>query len=131
VCCHQPVSVSKHPLLIPMQVGAALTDKRFPGFLCDDIGDNISTKNRSYCELTAQYWAWKNIDMDYYGFFHYRRYLYPHLDARLPYIIRKQSDLKMLDRLGYSKFQNLITQYEMILPKREDMYISVRRHYEN
>ncbi len=27
-----------------------------------------------YCELTAQYWAWKNEDADYYGFCHYRRY---------------------------------------------------------
>ena len=27
-----------------------------------------------YCELTAQYWAWKNADADYYGFCHYRRY---------------------------------------------------------
>lgn len=25
--------------------------------------------------MTAQYWAWKNLDADYYGFFHYRRYL--------------------------------------------------------
>lgn len=41
----------------------------------DNEGDNISGKNPDYCELTAQYWAWKNIDCDYYGFFHYRRYL--------------------------------------------------------
>lgn len=40
----------------------------------DDTGDNISDKNFSYCELTVQYWAWKNIDLDYYGFCHYRRY---------------------------------------------------------
>ena len=40
----------------------------------DDTGDNISLKNHSYCELTIQYWAWKNIDLDYYGFCHYRRY---------------------------------------------------------
>lgn len=43
--------------------------------LHDDEGDNISERNKTYCELTAQYWAWKNEEADYYGFFHYRRYL--------------------------------------------------------
>jgi hypothetical protein len=28
----------------------------------------------SYCEFTVQYWAWKNVEVDYYGFYHYRRY---------------------------------------------------------
>jgi len=59
---------------MPIQVGASLTDKRFKGMLQDDNGSNISYKNKSYCELTAQYWAWKNLDSDYYGFCHYRRY---------------------------------------------------------
>ena len=31
--------------------------------------------NSAYCELTTQYWVWKNIDADYYGFIHYRRFL--------------------------------------------------------
>ena len=74
VCCHKPVNVPKHPLLVPLQVGAALAGEHFPGFLHDDAGDSISEKNRSYCELTGQYWAWKNIKADYYGLCHYRRY---------------------------------------------------------
>ncbi len=41
----------------------------------DCTGDNISEKNPRYCELTTQYWAWKNVEADYYGFVHYRRML--------------------------------------------------------
>jgi lipopolysaccharide biosynthesis glycosyltransferase len=41
--------------------------------LLDNTGDHISSKNKSYCELTTQYWAWKNQECDYYGFCHYRR----------------------------------------------------------
>ena len=44
------------------------------GFHLDNEGENISSKNKSYCELTTQYWAWKNVDADYYGFCHYRRF---------------------------------------------------------
>lgn len=44
----------------------------------DNIGDHISSKNPEYCELTAQYWVWKNaIDQaQNFGFVHYRRYFY-------------------------------------------------------
>ena len=129
VCCHQPTEVPKHPLLVPVQVGAALADSRFPGFLYDDTGKNISAKNRSYCELTAQYWAWKNADADYYGFFHYRRYLYPDLRAKRPYRIEKKVDIALLNRLGYEGFSDLIQQYDLILPMGENMYLPVREHY--
>ena len=45
------------------------------GMVADNTGDNISSKNKSFCELTTLYWAWKNVDADYYGFCHYRRLL--------------------------------------------------------
>lgn len=75
VATHKESFVLQNPLLFPIQVGSALAGKRLPDMLHDDTGDNISEKNKSYCELTAQYWAWKNLDADYYGFFHYRRYM--------------------------------------------------------
>ncbi len=57
-----------------MQVGSALRSWRYPWAFHDDDGENISERNPLYCELTTQYWAWKNIDAQYYGFCHYRRY---------------------------------------------------------
>lgn len=131
VSCHQMSSVPKHPLLNPIQVGAALTDAHFPGFLHDDAGENISRQNRSYCELTAQYWAWKNSEADYYGFFHYRRYLYPDIKAKRPYRIEGVPTLPLLNTLGYEDFGDLIQQYDLILPSGENMYIPVREHYGN
>ena len=74
VACHKPSVVPDNPCLKPIQVGAALAATRMDGMLYDDIGENISEKNKSFCEMTAQYWAWKNEDADYFGFFHYRRY---------------------------------------------------------
>lgn len=58
--------------IYPIQVGAALTDQTIVN-LRDDMGDNISIKNRNYCELTATYHAWKHSRADYKGICHYRR----------------------------------------------------------
>ncbi len=58
---------------IPIQAGAALSGLRICG-ICDDTGDNISHKNKQYCELTALYWIWKNDTSSYVGLSHYRRH---------------------------------------------------------
>lgn len=67
-----------NPLYVNVRCGAVY-DKREPEeyghMLGDDIGDNISDKKERFCELTVQYWAWKNVKADYYGLCHYRRYL--------------------------------------------------------
>lgn len=60
-----------------IQVGSAGAKTRFP-YLHDDVGENISAKNNTYCELTALYWGWKNLDSDIKGLCHYRRYLAHH-----------------------------------------------------
>lgn len=74
VTTHKDVAKPKSRILQPVQVGLKPGSYRFPWAFHDDEGENISSKNPMYCELTTQYWAWKNIDAEYYGFCHYRRY---------------------------------------------------------
>ena len=71
---HKPVDLFDCDIIQPVQVGCALRNDLFPWAWHDNDGENISDQNAMYCELTAQYWAWKNVDAEYYGFCHYRRY---------------------------------------------------------
>ena len=72
VTTHKDVYVPPIYSLTPVQVGKK--DPAYPWAAQDDDGDNIASLNPFYCELTTQYWAWKNVAADYYGFCHYRRY---------------------------------------------------------
>jgi lipopolysaccharide biosynthesis glycosyltransferase len=75
VCFHKEAPYIKSEYIQPVQVGAALSNKKLDFCVQDDDGENISAKNKSWCELTALYWQWKNVHAEYYGLFHYRRYL--------------------------------------------------------
>lgn len=80
VCTHKEFSPKvKDSRLTPLMVGAALREADF-GYQRDDEGDNISTKNPNYCELTGLYWIWKNSREDTVGLCHYRRYFDPRVD---------------------------------------------------
>ncbi len=129
VCCHKPFPVPECNILVPMQVGSTLAVNHFDGYTYDDTCVNISDKNKSYCELTALYWMWKNASHDYYGLFHYRRYLYPDVSEKLPYTISRKNGSEVLKKLGYDSFPEFISQYDIIMPKGEDMHVSVRDHY--
>lgn len=74
VSTHKDVNFFQSDVLQPVQVGASLRSGSIRHALRDDAGENISDLNPMYCELTTQYWAWKNVDAEYYGFCHYRRY---------------------------------------------------------
>ena len=71
VATHKPYWMPADPLYVPVQVGAE--GKADLGFTPDNTGDNISSRNANYCELTGLYWAWKNLKADYIGLAHYRR----------------------------------------------------------
>ena len=60
-------------IFVPVNCGAVYLDQ--PANIAgDNTGENISERRNSFCEFTVQYWAWKNVQADYYGICHYRRY---------------------------------------------------------
>ena len=73
VAAHRPYAMPTDLAYLPLQVGAAGHDP-IPGFARDDVGDNISSRNANWCELTGLYWAWRNLDADALGLVHYRRH---------------------------------------------------------
>ena len=60
-------------VFIPVGCGAVYDNKNSQ-ILGDDTGDNISKERFRLNEMTVLYWAWKNVEADYYGLCHYRRY---------------------------------------------------------
>lgn len=56
----------------PIFVGSGVNAK---GYIADNSMDNISEKNKYFCELTAYYWIWKNDKhSEYVSIEHYRRF---------------------------------------------------------
>lgn len=77
-CCHVDRPLKNPPesrpqYIVPLQVGKCFTEQSVAE-LHDDMGENISAKNKQYCELTALYWIWKNAKAEYVGLCHYRRW---------------------------------------------------------
>ena len=104
---------------MPVLVGAAKNYKPDIKYQRDDEGDNISFKNPNYNELTAVYWAWKNLEnVDAVGLVHYRRLFF---DTK-PYTLSNVISIK--------KIEELLTQYDVILPKKRNYYIETNySHY--
>lgn len=71
---HKPItdfSVEKIHLIQVGQGDSDFSDIR------DNQGDNISSRNSTFSELTAFYQVWRNRRSDYVGFCHYRRFFIP------------------------------------------------------
>lgn len=73
VATHKHAQLPEDDAYLPVHVGHTINPLNL-GYQPDDEGDNISSLNSSYSELTALYWAWKNLDADVVGLSHYRRY---------------------------------------------------------
>lgn len=123
VAAHKKYWMPDDSVYLPIQVGAALHPAL--GYVPDNTGDNISAKNPNYCELTALYWAWKNLDCEYIGLCHYRRY-FGHTIHSKDVEKKKSAIFTKVD------YENLLKKYDVILPKKRNYYIeTVRSQYEH
>ncbi|XOQ51817.1 MAG: Capsular biosynthesis protein [Succiniclasticum sp.] len=120
IAAHKPYWMPSDPVYVPLQVGAA--GKQDLGYVRDDTGDNISSKNPNFCELTGLYWAWKNLKADYIGLVHYRRYF-----------TRKEVhniDGKRDQILTGSDWERLLSRYTVVVADKRKYYIeSNLSHY--
>lgn len=120
IALHKPYWVEQDKAYLPINVGKK--GKPYIGFVGDDTGDNISEKNPNYCELTALYWAWKNINANYIGLVHYRRY-FTNKDGG-------NEEEKKRYVLKYEDWLNVLEQYDIVVPKKRKYYIETNySHY--
>ena len=123
IASHKPYPFPTDNLYLPLQVGA--TGKpSIPDFERDDSGENISEKNPNFCELTGLYWAWKNLDSDYIGLVHYRRYFSKH------HFSHKSIEKNLQKTLTKPQLEKLLRTSNIILPKKRKYYIeTLYSHY--
>lgn len=110
ICIHnQLLDKVKKLNYIPVGLGDSQFDS---GWIKDNLGDNISKKNKFYGEYTFHYWLWKNelnkiIDGSWIGFCAYRRFW---LNDEL----ENDQNLKFKDKL-LNKIPKIWDNYDVIL----------------
>ncbi|TCO89990.1 uncharacterized protein DUF4422 [Bacteroides heparinolyticus] len=131
VCAHKEVDLPPHPYFFPIHGGAALSSVDLP-YIRDDTGDNISDKNKNYCELTAHYWFWKNSKSDIVGLNHYRRFFdFGYMNALfLPE--RKFMEINEFLNQPYrfpDNLTSLLDKYDIILPPKRNWPYKIVTQY--
>lgn len=126
VATHKKYDMPKDQMYLPLHVGAA--GKKNPdgtpldfGYTRDDTGDNISIRNCNFGTQTGLYWVWKNLDADYKGLVHYRRY----------FVGEKANKKDMIgSAITFNEIRPMLGKYEVFVPKKRHYYIeSLYSHY--
>lgn len=125
VATHKQYEMPKDEIYLPLHVGAegkmdAYGHPLDLGYVKDNTGDHISEKNPYYCELTGLYWAWKNLECEYLGLVHYRRY----------FVWKRKSNNPFKNILNVDELNQLLADSRVIVPKKRCYYIeTLYTHY--
>ncbi len=127
VSYHKKSPIIKSDVFEPIEVGRALksSENNLKDIMIgDNEGENISEKNPRYCELTAQYYVWKNYEKlgnpDYVGFCHYRRLFNfnPEIRYLSPILNGDVFEQLMMDS---ENIENIIGDNDVIIPEPLDL----------
>ena len=118
IATHKKCDMPDDPLYVPVHVGAE--GKEDLGYIRDCTGENISNLNPFFCELTGLYWAWKNLDCNYLGLVHYRRYFKG----------KGKGKNKLNKVIKSSEIGEMVKKYKIFVPKKRKYYIeTLYSHY--
>lgn len=120
VAAHKEYAMPVDKMYIPVFAGAQ--SKKTEGipvdFTPDNTGENISALNPYFSELTALYWAWKNLDSDYIGLAHYRRH----------FSFKRKADLNSV--LSFEEIVPFLGKVKIFTPNKRKYYIeTLYSHY--
>lgn len=122
IATHKKYSLPVDEMYLPVHVGKK--GGAGIGYTGDDSGNNISIKNPYFCELTGLYWAWKNLEYEYLGMVHYRRYF----SERNLIVSRYRNKEESI--AGKEYIEAVLEKYDIVVPKRRRYYIeSLYSHY--
>ncbi|MCH3987858.1 MAG: DUF4422 domain-containing protein [Lachnospiraceae bacterium] len=127
IAAHKKYKMPSDSMYIPIRVGAAgarIVNGRSEdfGYVRDDTGENISSKNPEFSELTAVYWAWKNLSADYIGMVHYRRY----------FSVSKKGKNPFDNIMTITEAEKILKDHVIIVPQKRHYFIeSLYSHYAN
>lgn len=124
IATHKKYTMPEDNIYIPLHVGAE--GKETLGYTKDNTGENISSKNQYFCELTGLYWAWKNLDADYIGLSHYRRHFT--CSKKIPKIEKEKFQIL----LNAKQANEILENTDIILSKKRKYYIeNLYDHYKH
>ena len=123
VATHKKSSFPVDSLYLPIQVGRDEVDFDL-GIQTDNTGENISYKHRYYSDLSSVFWGWKNIETDFIGCCHYRRYFVSHT--------KKTGEKNYRFVLNRQEIESLLKVAPIIIPKKRRYYIeTIESHYKH
>jgi hypothetical protein len=119
VITHKEISTTLPTGYTPLLVGA--NSNKLPDnltYLKDNTGENISSKNPNYCELTGLYWIWKNSTAKNVGICHYRRFFTKdNTSTKL-----RRNLLSLIEQtkpLNINELDRYLTNFDIVVPIKE------------
>lgn len=137
---HKALPYLHNELYQSFQVNSNANPIIHEGIYQDNTYINISSLNDNFCELTASYWLWKNLDdANYIGLCHYRRYFnfFPNILSINPSsqkrISRKNFEKHKIVKTSIEEHKKIISEdlksNDIIMPRARKMKLTLSQDY--